>query len=152
MSISAPRDRSTGRGLRAARAKLEEQAHLFDDPGAYLAGVDDTFAALAGRGPVAVEPGGLSVVVEPDEGVGRSDRARYLAALTVGLVTAGRDSREVIDELTDAAGTCSELLQQAARCVYSLRVGDPEHRRTAEALLLQAVIECRPPMGSERRN
>ncbi|MDX1620957.1 MAG: hypothetical protein R3320_08200 [Nitriliruptorales bacterium] len=130
------------------RARLRRQADLFDDPGAYLAGVEDALDRLgradrAPHAPVGVRPSDFHVIVE-GQPASRSDRARYLAALAIGLSTAGRSHREIIREVVDAADGATDLLQQAARSVYALRVGDAEHRRTAEAILLQCVIETKP--------
>lgn len=132
--------------MRRIHDRLSDQATLFDDPGAYLAGVEDALDAVVGRrggDRLTVATRGITVTVEGAP-ARRSERARYIAALAVGLTTAGRANRDIVAELTDAADGCASLLQQAARCVYALRVGDPEHRRRAEALLLQAVIETRP--------
>lgn len=139
--------------LERLRDRLRSQASLFDDPGAYLAGVEDTLARLreledddAVTGSSARRwgrPSDFHVTVD-GKPTSRSDRARYLAALAVGLSTAGRGHREIVDELIDTAGGSADLLQQAARSVYALRVGEAEHRRSAEAMLLQAVIEATP--------
>lgn len=138
------------------RERLRSQATVFDDPGAYLAGVEDTLARLRQlqepetlAPPWQQRPADFFVTVD-GRATSRSDRARYLAALAIGLATAGRDHREIVDELIDTAGGSTDLLQQAARSVYALRVGEAEHRRSAEALLHQAVIEARPYSTQER--
>lgn len=146
-TLDRPTERASER-LEELRERLREQASLFDDPGAYLAGVEDAIEKLSELDeplPVALPwtHAGIRVTVA-DRPATRSDRARYLAALAVGLATAGRGHREIVDELIDAADGASDLLQQAARSVYALRVGEAEHRRTAEALLLQSVIEASP--------
>ncbi|MDX1657726.1 MAG: hypothetical protein R3343_02795 [Nitriliruptorales bacterium] len=143
MSDTVDEERSSR--LDELRHRLREQADLFDDPGAYLAGVEDTFEELDER-PRAhrtLPPGRTRTTVEAASTT-RADRARYIAALAVGLTTAGRPDPEVVEELVAEAGGAPDLLQQAARCVYALRVGDSEQRRTAQSLLLRAVMETSP--------
>lgn len=138
--------------LEHLRERLSSQANLFDDPGAYLAGVEDTLARLQELDALGDEPVATPAWLRPADfhatvdgrPASRSDRARYLAALAIGLATAGRGHREIVDELIAAANGSADLLQQAARSVYALRVGEAEHRKSAEAMLLQAVIEAGP--------
>lgn len=145
-------ERQTASSIERLRERLASQANLFDDPGAYLAGVEDTLARLqeldtrgaeAPAPPRWVRPADFHATVD-GRPASRSDRARYLAALAIGLATAGRGHREIVDELIAAANGSADLLQQAARSVYALRVGEAEHRKSAEAMLLQAVIEAGP--------
>ncbi|MDX1621164.1 MAG: hypothetical protein R3320_09250 [Nitriliruptorales bacterium] len=143
MSDTMDEERSSR--LDELRDRLREQADLFDDPGAYLAGVEDTFEELDERPRVhrTLAPGRTRATVEAAFAT-RADRARYIAALAVGLTTAGRPDAEVLEELVAEADRAPDLLQQAARCVYALRVGDTEHRRAAQSLLLRAVMETSP--------
>lgn len=57
-------ERSIGSVLEALRGRLHEQAHLFDDPAAYVAGVEDTLSALAPLLRVA-EPVGDHAIARP---------------------------------------------------------------------------------------
>lgn len=93
----------------------------------------------------------VSARVEPEDEPTRADHARYLAALAVGLVSAGWAPRDTVEELVTAGG-CEALLAQAARAVYPMRIGDAWQRQRARTLLLDAANRMRPvPMAKHGR-
>lgn len=129
-----------GESLAGLRRRLHDQAQLFEEPGAYVAGVEDALAALDRTMPTVATRGlGRHAVVVDGARVRLSEQARYLAALALGLVTAGHDDGRIVEELIDAAEGSGARLRQAARSVYALRIGDAASRRAAERLLRWSV-------------
>lgn len=95
-----------------------------------------------GDGPRTVFPA-FTTRVDIDEPTRRSEHARYLAALALGLGSAGWRHATVVEELVGAAGDCESVLLQASRLVYPMRIGDPDQRQRARCLLLEAANRIR---------
>lgn len=81
----------------------------------------------------------ISDTCSPDTQVLPRDRALYLAALAVGLASAGLDDRVACRQLRDAAGSRRNDLVAARRRLYSSTLASAEERTEAARLLQLAV-------------
>lgn len=125
------------------RERLVQQAHLFDDPGSYRAGVEDAFAVLrpavdGADGPVlslcmAVGPQDLGAVAALSAGLCDHDGAVELVLSPVGALTVA----EVLTVVDDAAATALDL---------TVVEHGPEHARSRDAARCAAIEQAGAPL------